>query len=374
VEHLEPRLLLSRSDVAPPGPEGSAPPAVLQVVDLNPAGTSAATGGAPGAATVPASSGASLFPSGTERLITGSNGSATYPIPGGSADVLVTLQILPSPSPGQWSLSVRDGAGRAIGSVTVPPGQRETAVEIQSPSGGASGPMTLTVAADSGPSGQAAGRYLLRIEAAGPSAVPGYATAAPDPSENDFFLIMAVPGANLLEESEPPTHSTGAPGQGHGTGTSLSVAGALAVAPPSGASDPIASRPTSGAGGRVLPARGSSAEEQAQAGGGDSGRSGPDQELAHAESRDGSEPLPLDRPLVDTPGGLPGAAEAREALAVRMSGRGRPALPGVPGGSIALSVALTAGFSVPNVLLLGWPRARRSRPERRLAVPRRAAD
>jgi hypothetical protein len=232
--------------------------------------------------------------------------------------------------------------------------------------------MTLTIAADSGRSGLASGRYHLHIGAAGPSTMPGSAASAADPSEDEFFIIMTVPGANLLDESEPPTDPAEAPGQGHGA--SLSAAGALALAPPSGASDTVSSKPTSGGGGRVLLARVSPTEEQAQAGAANSGRTGQDEPLAQAESPDGSESRPIDRPLVDTPGGLPGAAEAREALAVRMSGRGRPALPGVPGESIALSVALTAGFTVPNVLLLGWPRARRSRSERRLVVPRPTAD
>jgi hypothetical protein len=361
VEHLEPRVLLSRSDVAPRGPDGSAPSAVLQVVDLD----------TTGASTVFVSSGASLVPSVTEGLIPGPNGSATYGIPGGSAALLVVLQIPSSQAHGQWSLSVRDGDGRAIGSVTVPPGWSETAAEIQSPGGGVNGPMTLTVAADGGPSGHAAGPYLLRIEPAGPSAIPGSAANTTDPSQDDFFFIMSVPAGTLLEESEPPAHSTEAPAQGQGT--SPSAAGALAVAPPSGASDTGAVKPTSGGGGRGPLAGGSPAEEQAsaQAGGGDSKRSGQDGELAQAEPADGSESPRADRPLVDTPGGLP---EEAEALAVRMSGRGRPVLPGVPAQSTVLSVALAAGFTVPNVLLMGWPRVRRARPERRLVVPRRAAD
>jgi hypothetical protein len=376
VEHLEPRVLLSHDAVGRPNPDDALSGAVLRVVEVGPVDVNTKFGITPNAGPSTAAASTASTPvvpiphavesadfAVTRGLIAASDDSAIDRIPVGATSFLVTFRVLSPQTQATWSLVIRDGDGREIGSVTVPPGQGGVTVEISSPGGGETRPITLTVTADPVQPGRPAGAYVLEIAAEDHSIADPSADAGND---QNFVFIGLPPDWNELQVPEEPTRSPTTQGPSGPAPVDTSTA------PPSSLINSVSPKPTSGGGAQNGQSGEPSSEEQADAA--DPERSDQDGVVVQGDSLESMAPASSARQLVDAPGGLPGmgaTAAPRAVPARRLAGEGRLGPPGIPTGPVVVSTLLAAGLIAPNVLLLGSPQPRPSRPEWRRSLQRR---
>jgi hypothetical protein len=355
VEQLEPRFLLSGAAVGPSTPNTPQVITVGRVVDGT-GSDSQTTSGTFGSA----------------------DSSATYQIAPSVRPDLVTLWVLTPQTQATWSLVVRDSAGRELGSATVPPGQPEVNIEISAPlrARGGSGPISLTVAAQSSLPGESAGSYILDVETLNPATPASLSFTLPTADDLDSLYLGPYLDTDALTEPAAPSHHRAAT-----QGSSPVASDPLSQAPPAGSSElPQAYvRPTLRAFGGTAAGEEPVPDGQTEVAATD--RRDVDQErLALAVQElvpEQENPAGLHRQLVDAPGGLPGMSPdsaASAALARRMAEQGRPHGAAAQSGPVVVSATLAAGLIVPNVLILGGPRIRRSRPLWRWGTQRRPAS
>jgi hypothetical protein len=295
--------------------------------------------------------------------------SATYQLPEGATSFHVTLRILSPETQASWTVFVRDGVGRKVGSVSVPRGQGGVAFAIVAPSRGATGPITLTVSADPAQAGRSSGAYDLEVAAAVLASTDPSAPAPTAADDMAFSFISANGNANanttLDEGTACRPHASPGPG-------ALS-AGAASSAPPSGSIEPAYPKPTSGGVVRTPLTEELPSEEQAEAA--DSEPLEHDAAVAQGDSPEMSDLACSARQAVDAPGGLPEeATEGRHGVrARRLAEEGALRHPGTRSGTVVVSAIVAAGLIVPNVLILGAPRFRPSRLRWRRAPQRRTS-